>query len=151
MTLAERIAVYLPIAASAFAAVGLPPELGAAIAHQESNWEPDSQTIVGGDARRGGSYGLCQVSLKTALWLDPAATVTKLLDPDYNCQMAAQLCEFNRTLSPSLPDIISRYNSGRPLAKAPKSTRMGYVPSVLRLMFDYTAPCLNIMSKRGGA
>lgn len=133
--------LYLPIVAKAFAALGLPPELGAAIARQESNWDPNAATTTGGDATLGGSYGLCQMSLATGGTLARGVTREKLLDPVFNAGLAALLCKQNWDKTKSIQDTISRYNSGKDFFHAPRSTKVTYVPNVLKFMASYQTVC----------
>lgn len=118
----------------AFVAEGLDPALGLAIAQQESAFNPDASVVTGGDAARGGSYGLGQVSLKTALALDHTATIARLHNPAYNAKLMAQLCRQNQRLARTsdVAELASRYNSGKPFHLAPDSTRLIYAPHVLR-------------------
>ncbi len=133
---------YLPIVAKAFAAEGLPPELGAAIARQESVWSPDVSTMTGGDGRLGGSFGLCQMSLATGGTLDRGVTPGRLLDPAYNAKLAAKLCKRNWNIAHGrIQDVISMYNSGRQFHTAPEVTKLVYVPNVQRYMEEYKVTC----------
>lgn len=142
MTPKEREKTYLLVVARAFAAQGLPPELGAAIAKQESNWDAAAVTMTGGDGARGGSYGLCQMSLKTAEGLDKGATAGRLLDAHYNATLAAQLCRENwDRYQGRIEDVIAAYNSGKPFFRAPEVTKLIYVPHVQKYMRDYETIC----------
>lgn len=138
MKFADREKLFLPIVAHAFASHGLPPELGAAIARQESNFAADAVVLSGGDGKRGGSYGLCQMSLKTGLSMDKTCTSGRLLDAGYNAELAARLCCINsRACKGNVEDIISMYNSGKAFYKAPDSTKLVYVPNVMKYMEEY--------------
>lgn len=129
---------YLPLVARAFAAEGLPPELGCALARQESNWNPDARNMTGGDLERGGAFGLCQMTLKTGLALDKHCTPARLLIPKYNVELAAKLCKDNAgRCAGRMEDIISRYNSGKDFWKAPTVTKVHYVPNVQKYMEQY--------------
>lgn len=142
MKFADREKLFLPIVAHAFTSHGLPPELGAAIARQESNFAADAVVLTGGDARRGGSYGLCQMSLKTGLGMDKGCTSGRLLDAGYNAELAARLCATNsKACKGNVEDIISMYNSGKAFYKAPDSTKLVYVPNVMKYMELYKARC----------
>lgn len=134
----QREAAYLPIVIEEFEKEGLPPELGAAIARQESNWDPDATVLHGGDGKRGGAYGLCQMTLKTALALDKTATPARLLNPRYNCHLAALLCKENwKRANGRLQDVISLYNSGKQFHAAPDVTKLVYVPRVTAFLAEY--------------
>jgi soluble lytic murein transglycosylase-like protein len=142
MTLAERRAQFGPILRAAFVAEGLPGEWGMAIAHQESDFNADAQVLTAGDGRRGGSYGLCQMSLATAKGdLGYTGDGEGLKDPQVNARLAAQYCALltKRIKSQELRDIAAAYNSGRPFSKAPKVTRTKYVPQVLAYAEQYAA------------
>ena len=142
MKYAEREKLYLPIVASEFAKAGLPPHLGAAIARQESAFDPNAAVLTGGDGARGGAFGLCQMTLKTALSLDKGATSGRLLDARYNAELAAKLCLENwKRFQGRIEDVISAYNSGKPFFRAPESTKLLYVPSVQKYMKQYEVTC----------
>ena len=128
---------YISIVADAFRAAGLPPELGCAIARQESFWDPNAKVIYGPDGERGGSYGLCQMSLQTARGLGFTGTPTELCDPKTNAELAAKLCVENHRKDETMADLIARYNSGKPMSRAPASTTQMYVPRVLGFMANY--------------
>ncbi len=131
-------ALYLPIVAKAFADAGLPPELGCALARQESNWDPMASATHPGDLARGGAFGLCQMTMKTGVALDRHCTMAKLMVPAYNAKLAAQLCKENsgRCMG-RIEDIIARYNSGKDFWKAPEVTKTHYVPRVQKYMVEY--------------
>lgn len=127
------MAQYALILAVAFVNEGLPPEWGLAIARQESAFRPTALNMSSGDATRGGSWGLCQMSLLTARGLGYIGDNLGLLDPKVNAQLAAKLCKelSLRFKTMDLQDIASAYNSGKPYARAPASTKTVYVPRVL--------------------
>lgn len=130
--------LYLPIVARAFAEAGLPPELGCAIARQESNWNPEARNLTGGDLERGGAFGLGQMTYKTGIALDKFCTPMKLMNPVYNAKLSAQLCRDNaKRCNNRMEDIISRYNSGKDFWKAPNVTKVHYVPRVQQFMKEY--------------
>lgn len=134
MTLEERAVIYGPIIRRAFEAEGLPGAWGMAIACQESGFQPRAEVSTGGDARRGGSFGICQMSLATAQGdLGYLGGGEGLKDPLVNAQLAARYVKIliQRHKTNDLRDIAAAYNSGRPYATAPKSTRGQYVPRVL--------------------
>ncbi len=70
------------------ATYGLPFSLVKAIVQVESGFDPNAENLTGGDAARGGSYGLMQVSLETAqgYGYDIDTTGQGLLDPSTNLQ-----------------------------------------------------------------
>ena len=156
-TLKQREDIYLPVVATAFARQGLAPEFGAAIARQESAFDPSVKVLTGGDAALGGSYGLCCMGLSTARGLGHKdITVEQLLDPAINASLAAELCAANLNhllkVGPDQTysavhlygDLASYYNSGKPMNRAPHITQTNYVPSVLKYMALYADRCKDI-------
>ncbi len=140
MNRTQREAVYGPIIRKAFEAEGLPAHWGMALARHESDFKPDAQVLNGGDARRGGSFGLCQMSLKTAQGeLGYLGSGEGLKDPELNAKYAAQYFKIlmQRFHTDDLKDLAAAYNSGRVFAKAPPSTRTKYVPLVLAFANHY--------------
>lgn len=129
------------IVAAAFTKAGLDPAFGLGIAKQESGFDPNTSVVTGGDAARGGSYGLGCMSLKTALNLDRSATIARLHNPQYNAYLMAELCleNWRRACTRDPAELASRYNSGKPFHLAPDSTRLVYVPHVLRYMAEFRA------------
>jgi len=138
MTLANRESVYGPILVAAFTNVGLPPEWGMAIARQESAFKPAVINNTGGDALRGGSRGLCQMSLKTARALGFVGDPDLLFQPVLNAQLAAKLClSLTRQFKTAeLKDIAAGYNSGKPFARCPAST-VAYANNVVAYAAAY--------------
>ena len=143
------VAHYQLILVVAFHNVGLPPEWGLAIARQESNFAPKALNMSVADSTRGGSWGLCQMSLLTARGLGYVGTAAGLTDPQVNADLAARLCRelVTRFKTTSLADVAAGYNSGRTFAKAPASTRTVYVPRVLKFAQDYKATADMIISQ----
>ena len=139
MTFTEREALYFPVLVAAFLRHSLPPEWGPAIAHQESAFTATATNNSAGDATRGGSLGLCQMSLLTARSLGFAGAPGQLLDPELNAELAATLCAHIVSVfkTRDLRDVASAYNSGKPFARAPKSTRNVYVPRVVAFATAY--------------
>ncbi len=134
----EREDFAFTILPEVFAAEGLPPELGMAIARQESSFDPQARVLTGGDLQMGGAWGWCQMTFDTARGLDKHATAARLLNPKYNAELAAALCKQNsKACGGRIEDIISRYNSGRDFWRAPQSTKTVYVPNVQRYMELY--------------
>lgn len=152
MLFKDRESTYLPILARAFAAKGLPPELGPALARQESGFIPTIENLGPGDKERGGSYGLCQMSLQTAKSLGYTGDVAGLKDPLINAALAADLCHQNR-LRPdcrAIRDVIAMYNSGKPYDRAPRVTAMTYVVNVLKYMAIYKDQCSQFVNPESG-
>jgi hypothetical protein len=114
-----------------FASAGLDPNLGVAIGKHESGLNPEAVNMTGGDLRRGGSFGPMQMSLATARDLGFTGTTQELMEPRTNTGLAAKLVKQLSGRFSDPKDIISAYNSGRPLSQAPASTREQYVPGVL--------------------
>lgn len=144
LKLAERERIYGRIARLVFAEHGLPESWAMALVRQESQFNPYAINQTGGDKLRGGSFGLCQVSLQTARALGFTETATgPLLDPATNAKFAALVFIDNQTalkrlkIPADLANLASMYNSGKPLKTAPFSTREVYVPNVLKYAKEY--------------
>lgn len=128
---------YGPILRDAFAELGLPPVWGIAIARQESAFRAGACNNSGGDAARGGSWGLCQVSLQTARALGFEGGPQHLLDPATNARLAAQLCsQLAARFGSNLIDVAAAYNSGKSYQHAPESAR-DYAERVLAFSQQY--------------
>lgn len=139
MTFTQREKLYSPILVAAFVSAGLPPEWGLAIARQESAFQPLAVVLTGGDLARGGSRGLCQMSWLTAKGLGFTGQPADLLIPRVNADLAASLCKqlVRQFKTQELRDIACGYNSGKPFARAPKSTREVYAPNVVKFAAAY--------------
>lgn len=137
MSLAEREAAYGPIIVAAMRINGVPPEWGLAIARVESVFEPGARNGEGGDGRRGGAWGIFQMTLKTARDEGYQGTGEGLLDATVCADVAGRLLSRLQTAHRVLEDVASCYNSGKPVMRAPKSTRTKYVPLVVRLAREY--------------
>ena len=134
----KRLATVRPIIEAAFIARDLPTAWGMAFAMQESAFKASATNLTDpGDVARGGSFGLFQMSYKTALtecgYHGPA---TGLLDPQVNAALAAKFISIlqkrHYVNGPNdLENIASGYNSGKPRDKAPPSTRDVYVTNVI--------------------
>jgi membrane-bound lytic murein transglycosylase MltF len=66
----------------------------------------------------GKSWGLMQVTLKTAQWLDPKATVAKLNNPEYSIDLAAKYLKFLFDYFPQVDSrriewVVKSYNQGQ--------------------------------------
>jgi soluble lytic murein transglycosylase-like protein len=134
---------FLPLVRRVAKEVGISEALLAATIARESNWNPRAVNDTGGDARRGGAYGLAQMTLRTAQGLGYQGDGQGLLDPELNVRLAARLHKANgRMLSArgdasQLEDVVARYNSGKPFANAPTFTKDVYVPSVIAKIKEY--------------
>lgn len=132
-TTASGLRKWGPLLVRAFADAELPGVWGLAIARQESNFDPGAKSLGGGDGTRGGSYGLCQMSLLTARHYRPDIEPRDLLDPTINAHLAAEHCrELCIRYNGALKDVAAAYNSGKSFEHAPESTRTVYVPHVLQ-------------------
>ena len=132
MKLSDREQLYAPVLVAAFVSLGLAPEWGVAIARQESGFTPGLLNNTGGDALRGSSRGLCQMSWKTAVGLGFRGTAEDLFKSRICADLAAKLCLelVQRWKTNYLLDIASGYNSGRCFVKAPTST-IAYAKNVV--------------------
>lgn len=110
----------------------LPVNWGLALARQESGIRPWARNNIGGDRRRGGAWGLFQMTLETAQGLGYRGDGYGLLDPVLNADYAARLVAQLRNRWQSLQDVAAAYNSGKPYALAPATTRLTYCPRVLQ-------------------
>lgn len=134
---------FLPMVLRVAQEVGVSAALLAATIAKESNWNPSAINDTGGDAKRGGAYGLSQMTLRTAQGLGYKGDGQGLLDPETNVRLAARLHKANARLLSArgdlsqLEDVIARYNSGKPFANAPTFTKDVYVPGVLAKVKDY--------------
>ena len=66
----------------------------------------------------GKSWGIMQVTLKTAQWLDPQATVAKLNNPEYSIDLAAKYLKFLFDFFPQVDSrriewVVKSYNQGQ--------------------------------------
>lgn len=139
----QREMIFGPIVRKAFEAEGLPGAWGMALARRESNFRPDAQSMAEGDVRRGGSFGLCQMSLETARTeLGYVGGGDGLTDPQLNAKFAARYFRIlmRRFKITELRDIAAAYNSGVPFARAPRLTRTMYVPLLLSFAKEYGDP-----------
>lgn len=90
------------------------PVLVQAIIAQESGGDPNATNNTGGDKLRGGSYGLMQMSLKTAQGYGYNGDGSGLLDPRTNLDLGVRY--LSDCLAQSGGDIggaAQAYNSGR--------------------------------------
>lgn len=103
---------YRSLVKSAADSWGIPPALLAAVALVESGFNAGAVNMTAGDGARGGSYGLCQLSLLTARGLRAGVTPLDLLDPATNLYLAAQYIAQLARSGLSMPDCIGAYNVG---------------------------------------
>lgn len=132
------------------AAQGIPPAMVAAIMQQESGGNPNAENLTGGDAARGGSYGLMQVSLLTAQGYGYTGDGQGLLDPDTNLEYAtAYLGDLYRQYGGDVNDTVAAYNAGSPRHvngdPSEPYTNEGYVQAVLNFMQEYGGPGLGLL------
>lgn len=130
---------------------GIEPAVLLATVDVESAWDPNAQNHGPGDDARGGAWGLAQLTVTTALavddgvgaWADEAGRrePKRLLEPQLNLTLACALITENGTRSTApmgsetwYQDLASLYNSGKPYAQAPSSTRTTYVPRFMRAL-----------------
>lgn len=128
-----------------FASAGLPGNLGLALARQESNFDPAARATDPRDLARGGSFGLLQMSYKTAQGLGYEGPAAGLMSVEENVRLAAKLCAVNAKRTKAhvgsrdwVCDVASLYNSGKPFATAPESTRLLYAPRVWRFFCEFS-------------
>lgn len=116
---------------------GVPFPVLAAIVDIESSWNADAKNLTGGDAARGGAYGLSQLTLRTARAFDPNVTPEQLLEPGKHLELAAKLMADNARRSRDPKDLAAMWNSGKVFDKAPEVTRERYVPRFLAALAKY--------------
>ncbi len=93
--------------------MGLDPNALLAIIQQESGGNANATNNTGGDAGRGGSYGLMQVSYQTAQGYGYAGAPAGLLDPTTNVTYGARyFMDCFAQASGDLVGAFSCYNSG---------------------------------------
>ncbi len=130
---------YLDLVRSIAPKWAVDPALVLAIIRQESNFTATAHNGTGGDALRGGAYGLMQMTYKTAVGLGykeangdslfvPATNLT------YGCKLISQL---QKRRGYTVRDVVCAYNSGKPEARAPASTLV-YVERVMRFYAEYS-------------
>lgn len=119
----------------------------------ESGWNTAAVNDGPGDAARGGAWGLCQLTYRTACEVDdqngrwwatnyPGRPANSLLIPWPNLRLAADLVrELQQRVEAAgfvpqseqwAANVASLYNSGKLLDQAPASTRDAHVPRFLR-------------------
>lgn len=114
---------------------------------ETAGWDSQAANLTGGDMKRGGAYGCPQITLRTAravddrirtAWrdVDPERGGRALLDhPELALVLAAAVVAENESRTRAdggrLADVASLYNSGKPFAAAPATTK-AYVDRFLR-------------------
>lgn len=148
--------LYLPVLATAFGNAGFDPEFGVALGRQESALNPEAKNLGPGDRERGGAWGLCQMTVKTAEMLGYKLTSVELTDPAINASIAAELCKVNAerligctysNVNGYYEDLAAMYNSGKRYNKAPWVTQNNYVPRVINFMTVYKNVCRAYVKK----
>ena len=137
--LAERERLWGPAIADAMRELGVPAVWGLAIARHESSFRPEACNLTNGDGARGGAWGLFQMTFKTAQGLGYLGEPSGLLVPPVNIDLAAMLLARLTIPYKTLRDVAAAYNSGKPFASAPESTRLKYVPRIIALTEQYAA------------
>jgi soluble lytic murein transglycosylase-like protein len=119
-----------PFITEAWRSAGLLPSWGLAFAMCESEFRPWWVNKTHGDGRRGGAFGLYQMTLATARSLGFLGEPEELLDLDINAHMAIKLIkdDLMKRGFKGLRDIACGYNSNCTYARAPaKKVEMGRV------------------------
>lgn len=107
------------------------------IAH-ESSFNANATNLFGGDLKRGGAWGLMQLTLDTARDYDKDITKDQLLIPDINIDIGCQhLARIKKRWGGQLKTVLCVYNSGRPPERAPHETLDKYVPAVTDKVIKY--------------
>jgi membrane-bound lytic murein transglycosylase MltF len=102
--------------------------------------------VEGSKSFDGKSWGLMQVTLTTAQWLDPSATVAKLNSPTYSVELAAKYLRYLFDFFPStdarlIEWVVKSYNQGQGnTAKERNGTGQGFA-------HDYWAKYKNLQTK----
>ena len=123
LTATQRRKRLYPTIATIFRAHDLYPSWGLAFAYVESNFRPWVVTNSGGDGKRGGAWGLFQMTFLTARGLGFMGIANELLDLHLNTRLAAKLIYQNKSNYGDLENIAARYNSGKIYILSPQSTR----------------------------
>jgi hypothetical protein len=152
MSSSERKKRNAQLIRDAFARRGLPPEWGEALARHESGLNDQATNLVGPDGARGGSYGMTQISERTAQAFDPALSGAMLLaSPQLQADVtAAMVAEgfaergdkvYRYGPPSSVEQMAAVWNAGRTWTdpSLPASVRAAYVPDLLRELERATA------------
>jgi hypothetical protein len=120
---------------------GIEPVWMVAIATVESGLRPGVSVRTGRDGKRGGAFGLFQLTVRTLRGLGYKGDGWDLLEPETNIAWACKLMQANRPLS--LEDAAALWNAGHVFDALPHTpgsteaqrlkyrTRTVYVPAVL--------------------
>ncbi len=132
-TVAEREAKYAPTIVSKYLDAGLPPEYGLATALVESDFNPDAINRTD----PGGAFGMFQ-ELGSNARIAGFGDGTNLFDFDTALRAnVAFVKPLDSATGGDIAEMASRYNSGKPLADAPLTTRTIYVPAVVAAAQSY--------------
>ena len=144
----KRLAKYRPAIEQVCIARDIPTSWGLAFCRQESCFKADPpQSTDAGDIRRGGAYGLFQMTLATAQGLGYHGDGQGLLLPATNIALwAALVTQLRKRFgADNLKDVAAGYNSGHSYAEAPQErTRNPYTFNVVLFAkeFGWTGPGL---------
>ena len=110
---------------------GVPAALVKAIIAHESEFQQHATALTGGDGKRGGSYGLMQMSLATARALGFTGTAQDLYDPatniSYGTQYLRDLVREAGAGGYGLDSAISAYNAGNSRWRRGDGPRVGSI------------------------
>jgi soluble lytic murein transglycosylase-like protein len=136
----------------------VPVALIKAIIAKESEFQPRATALDRGDAARGGSYGLMQLSLETAHELGFRGTVQDLYDAAVNVNLGARylrdLLSEATAGGYGVDSVISAYNAGNSAYRRGDGRRVGSIAhatpaEAARVPFinedDYVRPVLELM------
>jgi soluble lytic murein transglycosylase-like protein len=113
MSLATVVQAWGDLCANIGQSVGVDPFALLAIIQQESQGNANATNKTGGDAARGGSYGLMQVSYATAQGYGYQGAPAGLLDPTVNVQIGARyFLDCLNQVGGGYAEAFSCYNSG---------------------------------------
>jgi len=115
--------------------VGIDPTLLKSICWVETN----HRNVINQDDGGSPSYGLCQVKLETAQWLQkrhrlPIVTNANLMIEETNALYAALYLKYQQTRYDDVECVISAYNAGSCI----ESNKPTYVRKVKKRMAHYT-------------
>lgn len=98
---------------AAAAKYNVPAALIAGIVQVESGGDPNAVNLSAGDAARGGSYGLMQMSLETAEALGYTGDTSGLYDPATNIDLGTHyLADLLAQTNGDVAAAVSGYNAG---------------------------------------
>lgn len=110
---------------------GVPAALVKAIVATESEFNPHATARTGGDGKRGGSYGLMQMSLQTARALGFTGDAAELYDPGVNIGLGTRylhdLVKEAGAGGYGLDSAISAYNAGNSKWRRGDGPRVGSI------------------------